>query len=65
MTISGRERCEWMNQPPVQKRRTEHEYDEFYTDDGSYLDSGYEIGTEATAWMPLPEPYKTESEDKE
>ena len=54
-----------MNQPPVQKRRTEHEYDEFYTDDGSYLDSGYEIGTEATAWMPLPEPYKTESEDKE
>ena len=33
------------------------QYDEFYTDDGSYLDSGYEIGTEATAWMPLPEPY--------
>ena len=31
------------------------QYDEFYTDDGSYLDSGYEIGTEATAWMPLPE----------
>ena len=41
------------------------QYDEFYTDDGSYLDSGYEIGTEATAWMPLPEPYKVESEDKE
>lgn len=43
------------------------QYDEFefYTDGGSYLDSGYEIGTEATAWMPLPEPYKTESEDKE
>ena len=38
------------------------QYDEFYTDDVSYLDSGYEIGTEATAWMPLPEPYKTESE---
>ena len=38
------------------------QYDEFYTDDGSYLDSGYEIGTEATAWMPLPEPYKAESE---
>ena len=36
------------------------QYDEFYTDDGSYLDSGYEIGTEATAWMPLPEPYKEE-----
>ena len=33
------------------------QYDEFYTDDGNYLDSGYEIGTEATAWMPLPEPY--------
>ena len=41
------------------------QYDEFYTDYGSYLDSVYEIGTEATAWMPLPEPYKTESEDKE
>ena len=34
------------------------QYDEFYTDDGCYLDSGYEIGTEATAWMPLPEPWK-------
>lgn len=34
------------------------QYDEFFTDVGSYLDSGYEIGTEATAWMPLPEPYK-------
>lgn len=32
--------------------------DEFYSDDGSYFDSGYEIGTEATAWMPLPEPWK-------
>ena len=33
--------------------------DEFYTDaDGCYLDSGYEIGTEVSAWMPLPEPYK-------
>ena len=40
------------------------QYDEFYTDDESCLDSGYEIGTEATAWMPLPEPYKAESEDK-
>ncbi len=31
--------------------------DEFYSDcDGSYLDSGYEIGTEVTHWMPLPEP---------
>lgn len=33
--------------------------DEFYSDgDGFYLDSGYEIGTEVNAWMPLPEPYK-------
>ena len=32
-------------------------YDEYYEDGGSYLDSGYEICTEATAWMPLPEPY--------
>ena len=38
------------------------QYDEFYTDDGSYLDSGYEIGEEATAWMPLPEPYQEEIE---
>ena len=40
------------------------QYDEFYTDDGSYLDSGYEIGTEATAWMPLPEPYKGGEQDE-
>lgn len=33
-------------------------YDEYYEDGGSYLDSGYEICTEAKAWMPLPEPYK-------
>jgi len=38
------------------------QYDEFFTDDGSYLDSGYEIGTEATAWMPLPDPWKGEEE---
>ena len=37
------------------------QYDEFYTDDGSYLDSGYEIGTEVTAWMPLPKPYNAET----
>jgi hypothetical protein len=41
------------NHEPVQ-------YDEFYKDDGCYLDSGYEIGTEATAWMPLPEPWEGE-----
>lgn len=40
----------------------EVQQDEFYSDDGSYLDSGYEIGTEAAAWMPLPEPYKEEQE---
>ena len=39
------------------------QYDEFYTDDGSYLDSGYAIGTEATAWMPLPEPYEERREE--
>jgi len=38
------------------------QYDEFFTDDGCYLDSGYEIGTEAIAWMPLPEPYKGKEE---
>lgn len=32
--------------------------DEFYTDcEGCYLDSGYEIGTEALAWAPMPKPY--------
>ena len=37
----------------------EVQVDEFYSDaDGSYLDGQYEIGTEAVAWMPLPEPYK-------
>ena len=36
--------------------------DEYYDDDGSYLDSGYEIGTEANAWKPLPEPWKGEQE---
>ena len=39
------------------------QYDEFYTDDGSYLDSGYEIGTEATAWMPLPEQYEERQDE--
>ena len=40
------------------------QYDEFYMDDGCYLDSGYEIGTEAVAWMPLPEPYKEKKGQK-
>ena len=34
------------------------QFDEFYEDDGVYLDSGYEIGKEAIAWMPLPDPYQ-------
>ena len=43
----------------IQDARHEHvQVDEYYDDDGSYLDSDYEIGTEATAWMPLPKPYK-------
>ena len=37
--------------------------DEFYDDDGVYLDSGYAIGEEAVAWMPLPEPYQPEETD--
>jgi len=37
--------------------------DEFYYDgEGCYLDNGYDIGTEATAWMPLPELYRGEQE---
>lgn len=40
----------------------EVQQDEFYSDYGSYLDSGYEIGAEAVAWMPLPEPYRGEGE---
>lgn len=32
--------------------------DEYYEGDGCCLDSGYEIGTEVTHWMPLPEPFK-------
>ncbi len=34
------------------------QFDEFYDDDGIYLDSGYEIGEEAIAWLPLPKPYQ-------
>ena len=35
--------------------------DEYYDDDGCYLDSGYEIGTEATHWMPMPEAVQEDS----
>lgn len=39
--------------------------DEFHSDaDGSYLDSQYEIGTEAVAWKPLPDPYKEASDER-
>ena len=40
------------------------EKDECGVDDGLYLDSGYDWQTDIVAWMPLPEPYKAESEDK-
>lgn len=29
-----------------------------------YLESGYGIGDEAIAWMPLPEPYRKDDEDE-
>jgi len=35
--------------------------DTFMKDNECYLDSGYDIKN-GMAWMPLPEPYKTESE---
>lgn len=38
-------------------------YDEFCSDDGSYLDSGKEIGEEVIAWMPLPEPWRGEEHE--
>lgn len=41
------------------------EKDECGFDDGYYLDSGYDWQTDIAAWMPLPEPYKAEREDKE
>ena len=36
------------------------QYDTFYGGGGEecFLESGYELVQEATAWMPLPEPYK-------
>ena len=39
------------------------EKDECGIDDGFYLDSGYDWQTDIVAWMPLPEPYKAESEE--
>lgn len=42
------------------------ELDECYSDDGCTfsLDSGYDWVDDVVAWMPLPQPYKTESEVK-
>ena len=40
------------------------EEDTAYCDDGCYLDSGYDWVDDIVAWMPLPKPYKAESEDK-
>lgn len=37
------------------------QFDYFYSDgSGCWLDSGYDIGAEAIAWMPLPESFKEE-----
>jgi hypothetical protein len=41
------------------------EKDECGFDDGYYLDSGYDWQMDIVAWMPLPEPYKAESEGEE
>lgn len=41
------------------------ELDECYSDDGQTfsLDSGYDWVDDVIAWMPLPQPYKAESEE--
>lgn len=45
------------------KRHEAVQCDEFYYDsEGCYLDGGYDIGTEAIAWKPLPEPWEGEQE---
>lgn len=38
-------------------------HDDYFFEDGSglWLDSGYEIGADAVAWMPLPEPYQEDT----
>lgn len=46
------------------KKAESVQMDEFYYDsEGCYLDSGYDIGTEATAWKPLPEPWEGEQDE--
>ena len=47
----------------VQTKWGNIELDECYIDDGCYLDSGYDWVDDIVAWMPLPEPYKAESEE--
>ena len=45
---------------------TKHGYvekDTAYCDDGYYLDSGCDWVDDVVAWMPLPEPYRAESEE--
>lgn len=37
----------------------------YYGEDGYFTDNGYDWIEDIVAWMPLPEPYKAESEDKE
>lgn len=41
------------------------EKDVCYVDDGYSLDSGYDWIDDVVAWMPLPKPYKAESEDND
>jgi len=45
----------------VHNKHESVQLDEYYDDCGmGYLDSGYEIGEEVDAWMPLPEPPEVE-----
>ncbi|MDD6638464.1 MAG: hypothetical protein PUE81_06785 [Lachnospiraceae bacterium] len=38
-------------------------YDTCFDDDGYYLDSSFDWIDDVVAWMPLPEPYRTEKEN--
>ena len=49
----------------VQTKWGNIELDKCYIDDGCYLDSGYDWVEDVIAWMPLPQPYKAESEESE
>lgn len=39
-------------------------YDTCFDDDGYYLDSSFDWIDDVVAWMPLPEPYRTEKESE-